>query len=173
MMCVQRMKIVHRDLKSANCLVDKHYSVKICDFGLSRILSGSSYCDDTAVGTPEWTAPELLRNEPVTDKCDVFSLGVIMWELSTLRRPWEGVLKASCCVCRRFQPICFNYLLWNQGVQCASWMNWSGATSLFPFLNLNLWWRIHKVFLHTLWIGPDGSTEDLHFTHWFQTEYSK
>lgn len=91
MMCVQRMKIVHRDLKSANCLVDKHYSVKICDFGLSRILSGSSYCDDTAVGTPEWTAPELLRNEPVTDKCDVFSLGVIMWELSTLRRPWEGV----------------------------------------------------------------------------------
>lgn len=91
MMCVQRMKIVHRDLKSANCLVDKHWSVKICDFGLSRILSGSTYCDDTAVGTPEWTAPELLRNEPVTDKCDVFSLGVIMWELSTLRRPWEGV----------------------------------------------------------------------------------
>ncbi|XP_024380362.1 probable serine/threonine-protein kinase SIS8 isoform X2 [Physcomitrium patens] len=90
MMCVQRMKIVHRDLKSANCLVDKHWCVKICDFGLSRILTGSTYCDDTAVGTPEWTAPELLRNEPVTDKCDVFSLGVIMWELSTLRRPWEG-----------------------------------------------------------------------------------
>ncbi|XP_073393320.1 probable serine/threonine-protein kinase SIS8 isoform X2 [Physcomitrium patens] len=91
MMSVQRMKIVHRDLKSANCLVDKHWSVKICDFGLSRILSGSTYCDDTAVGTPEWTAPELLRNGPVTDKCDVFSLGVIMWELSTLRRPWEGI----------------------------------------------------------------------------------
>lgn len=91
MMCVQRMKIIHRDLKSANCLVDKHWCVKICDFGLSRIRTGDTYCDDTAVGTPEWTAPELLRNEPVTDKCDVFSLGVIMWELSTLRRPWEGV----------------------------------------------------------------------------------
>lgn len=90
-MCVQRMKIIHRDLKSANCLVDKHWCVKICDFGLSRIRTGDTYCDDTAVGTPEWTAPELLRNEPVTDKCDVFSLGVIMWELSTLRRPWEGV----------------------------------------------------------------------------------
>ncbi|XP_024387109.1 probable serine/threonine-protein kinase SIS8 isoform X2 [Physcomitrium patens] len=91
MLSVQRMKIVHRDLKSANCLVDKHWCVKICDFGLSRVLSGSTYCDETAGGTPEWTAPELLRNEPVTYKCDVFSLGVIMWELCTLRRPWEGV----------------------------------------------------------------------------------
>lgn len=91
MMSVQRMKIVHRDLKSANCLVDKHYSVKICDFGLSRIVKDDTVCDQTAVGTPEWTAPELLRNEPVTEKCDVFSLGVIMWELSTLKRPWDGI----------------------------------------------------------------------------------
>ncbi|KAH9557357.1 hypothetical protein CY35_07G081500 [Sphagnum magellanicum] len=91
MMCVQRMKIIHRDLKSANCLVDKHWSVKICDFGLSTIVMDSAVCNPTAVGTPEWTAPELLRNELVTDKCDVFSFGVIIWELATLKRPWEGV----------------------------------------------------------------------------------
>ncbi|GJN19429.1 hypothetical protein PR202_gb06707 [Eleusine coracana subsp. coracana] len=42
-------------------------------------------------GTPEWMAPELIRNEPFTEKCDIFSFGVIMWELCTLSRPWEGV----------------------------------------------------------------------------------
>ncbi|CAM6128667.1 unnamed protein product [Calypogeia fissa] len=91
MMSVQRMNIVHCDLKSANCLVDKHWSVKICDFGLSRLASGAHVPESTAAGTPEWMAPELLRNDPVTDKCDIFSLGVIMWELCTLKRPWEGV----------------------------------------------------------------------------------
>lgn len=91
MMCIQRMNVVHRDLKSANCLVDKHWTVKICDFGLSRIMTDLPIKDSIAAGTPEWMAPELLRNEPFTDKCDVFSLGVIIWELCTLKRPWEGV----------------------------------------------------------------------------------
>ncbi|KAL9454591.1 hypothetical protein AB3S75_010067 [Citrus x aurantiifolia] len=92
LMCVHRMKIVHRDLKSANCLVNKHSTVKICDFGLSRIITDSPMRDSSSAGTPEWMAPELIRNEPFTEKCDIFSLGVIMWELCTLNRPWEGVL---------------------------------------------------------------------------------
>ncbi|KAF8053349.1 hypothetical protein N665_1425s0001, partial [Sinapis alba] len=91
LMCIHRMKIVHRDLKSANCLVDKHWTVKICDFGLSRIMTDENMKDTSSAGTPEWMAPELIRNEPFTEKCDIFSLGVIMWELSTLRKPWEGV----------------------------------------------------------------------------------
>ncbi|KAL9458165.1 hypothetical protein AB3S75_007095 [Citrus x aurantiifolia] len=93
LMCVHRMKIVHRDLKSANCLVNKHWTVKICDFGLSRIITDSPMRDSSSAGTPEWMAPELIRNEPFTEKCDIFSLGVIMWELCTLNRPWEGVLQ--------------------------------------------------------------------------------
>ncbi|XP_044465018.1 serine/threonine-protein kinase EDR1-like isoform X2 [Mangifera indica] len=92
LMCIHRMKIVHRDLKSANCLLNKHWTVKICDFGLSRIMTGSPLRDSSSAGTPEWMAPELIRNEPFTEKCDIFSLGVIMWELCTLNRPWEGVL---------------------------------------------------------------------------------
>ncbi|KAI9177115.1 hypothetical protein LWI28_011259 [Acer negundo] len=92
LMCIHRMKIVHRDLKSANCLVNKHWTVKICDFGLSRIMTDSPIRDSSSAGTPEWMAPELIRNEPFTEKCDIFSFGVIMWELCTLSRPWEGVL---------------------------------------------------------------------------------
>ncbi|CAA7408577.1 unnamed protein product [Spirodela intermedia] len=92
LMCIHRMRIVHRDLKSANCLVSKHWTVKICDFGLSRAMTGSSPMrDDASAGTPEWMAPELIRNEPFSEKCDIFSFGVIMWELCTLRRPWDGV----------------------------------------------------------------------------------
>ncbi|KAJ1688401.1 hypothetical protein LUZ63_019791 [Rhynchospora breviuscula] len=90
LMCIHRMKIVHRDLKSANCLVNKHWTVKICDFGLSRVMTGGSMSDSSSAGTPEWMAPELIRNEPFTEKCDIFSLGVIMWELCTLKRPWDG-----------------------------------------------------------------------------------
>ncbi|KAK4714450.1 hypothetical protein R3W88_020357 [Solanum pinnatisectum] len=91
LMCMHRMKIVHRDLKSANCLVNKHWSVKICDFGLSKIMTDAPMRDTAAAGTPEWMAPELIRNESYTEKCDIFSLGVIMWELCTLERPWHGV----------------------------------------------------------------------------------
>ncbi|XP_050227680.1 probable serine/threonine-protein kinase SIS8 isoform X2 [Mercurialis annua] len=91
LMCIHRMKIVHRDLKSANCLVNKHWTVKICDFGLSRVMIERPMRDSASAGTPEWMAPELIRNEPFTEKCDIFSLGVIMWELCTLNRPWEGV----------------------------------------------------------------------------------
>ncbi|CAN1199795.1 Probable serine/threonine-protein kinase SIS8 [Linum perenne] len=91
LMCMHRMKIVHRDLKSANCLVNKHWTVKICDFGLSRIMVTKPVVDSSSAGTPEWMAPELIRSEPFTEKCDIFSLGVIMWELWTLNRPWEGI----------------------------------------------------------------------------------
>lgn len=91
------MKIAHRDLKSANCLVDKHWTVKICDFGLSRLLTNTPMMDGSSAGTPEWMAPELIRNEPFTEKCDIFSLGVIIWELCTLSRPWEGVTSVQVC----------------------------------------------------------------------------
>lgn len=91
LMCIHRMRIVHRDLKSANCLVNKHWAVKICDFGLSRVMTDAPMSDSASAGTPEWMAPELIRNEQFTEKCDIFSLGVIMWELCTLSRPWEGV----------------------------------------------------------------------------------
>ncbi|XP_073298665.1 probable serine/threonine-protein kinase SIS8 isoform X1 [Primulina huaijiensis] len=91
MMCIHRMKIIHRDLKSANCLVNKHWTVKICDFGLSKIMTDAPIKDSSSAGTPEWMAPELIRNEPFTEKCDIFSLGMIMWELCTLNRPWDRI----------------------------------------------------------------------------------
>ncbi|KAI3692585.1 hypothetical protein L6452_32403 [Arctium lappa] len=80
--------IVHRDLKTPNLLVDKNWVVKVCDFGMSRMKHNTFLSSKSTAGTPEWMAPEVLRNEPSNEKCDVYSFGVILWELATLRIPW-------------------------------------------------------------------------------------
>ncbi|XP_044466257.1 probable serine/threonine-protein kinase SIS8 isoform X2 [Mangifera indica] len=83
--------IVHRDLKSPNLLVDKNWVVKVCDFGLSRMKNSTFLSSRSTAGTAEWMAPEVLRNEPSDEKCDVYSFGVILWELFTMRQPWGGM----------------------------------------------------------------------------------
>lgn len=83
--------IVHRDLKSPNLLVDNNWTVKVCDFGLSRLKHSTFLSSKSTAGTPEWMAPEVLRNEQSNEKCDVYSFGVILWELATLRMPWSGM----------------------------------------------------------------------------------
>ncbi|CAN6439734.1 unnamed protein product [Victoria cruziana] len=60
--------IVHRDLKSPNLLVDKNWNVKVCDFGLSRMKHHTFLSSKSTAGTPEWMAPEVLRNEPSNEK---------------------------------------------------------------------------------------------------------
>ncbi|KAL1332057.1 hypothetical protein HN51_060935 [Arachis hypogaea] len=82
--------IVHRDLKSSNLLVDKNWTVKVGDFGLSR-LKDSTLLTSKGRGTPQWMAPEVLRNEPSNEKSDVYSFGVILWELMTQSIPWENL----------------------------------------------------------------------------------
>ncbi|KAI3966406.1 hypothetical protein MKX01_008015 [Papaver californicum] len=82
--------IIHRDLKSSNLLVDKNWRVKVCDFGLSR-LKHMTFLTSTGDGTPQWMAPEVIRNEPADEKSDVYSFGVVLWELATLKIPWNDL----------------------------------------------------------------------------------
>ncbi|EFA80155.1 hypothetical protein PPL_06977 [Heterostelium album PN500] len=85
--------IIHRDLKSHNLLVDEHFRVKISDFGLSTRFK--QHLDKkttmTPVGTPCWTAPEVLRNDPYTEKADIFSYAIVLWELVTREDPYQGM----------------------------------------------------------------------------------
>ncbi|OMO79446.1 hypothetical protein CCACVL1_13675 [Corchorus capsularis] len=83
--------IVHRDLKTSNLLVDKNWNVKVGDFGLSRFKNGTFLTTKSGRGTPQWMAPEVLRNEPSNEKSDVFSFGVILWELMTVSVPWNNL----------------------------------------------------------------------------------
>ncbi|KAG7991164.1 hypothetical protein I3843_02G061600 [Carya illinoinensis] len=83
--------IIHRDLKSSNLLVDRNWTVKVGDFGLSRLKHETYLTATTGKGTPQWMAPEVLRNEPSDEKSDVYSYGVILWELVTEKIPWDNL----------------------------------------------------------------------------------
>jgi len=86
-------QILHRNIKSTNILLENHhsgYNVKICDFNMIQIRNQSkgniSIC---------WTAPEVLDLDPYTEKSDIYSLGVVYWELVTYQIPYDGHSNSS------------------------------------------------------------------------------
>uniref|UniRef100_A0A8C5HZK3 Mitogen-activated protein kinase kinase kinase 12 n=1 Tax=Gouania willdenowi TaxID=441366 RepID=A0A8C5HZK3_GOUWI len=83
-------KIIHRDLKSPNMLITHDDLVKISDFGTSKELSDKSTKMSFA-GTVAWMAPEVIRNEPVSEKVDIWSFGVVLWEMLTGEVPYKDV----------------------------------------------------------------------------------
>jgi len=73
--------IVHRDIKSLNILVDTKLTAKLCDFGLSRLWDTRKSTFHKIVGTEVYIAPEILREIPTTVKSDIYSMGIVLWEL--------------------------------------------------------------------------------------------
>ncbi|XP_014209041.1 mitogen-activated protein kinase kinase kinase 12 isoform X2 [Copidosoma floridanum] len=83
-------KIIHRDLKSPNVLIGREEIVKISDFGTSREWNEKS-ARMTFAGTVAWMAPEIIRNEPCSEKVDIWSYGVVLWELLSGEIPYKDV----------------------------------------------------------------------------------
>lgn len=81
--------LIHRDLKPANLLYDEHGRIKVCDFGLSHFME-EGITDREPKGTPLYMAPEVMRKQEITEKVDVYSMGIIMWELLTREDPFAS-----------------------------------------------------------------------------------
>jgi serine/threonine protein kinase len=83
--------ILHRDVKPANVLLAKDGTVKVADFGVAKITEGMDLTmAGTMIGTPSYLAPERVHGEPATAASDVYSVGVLLYELLTGRRPYEA-----------------------------------------------------------------------------------
>jgi serine/threonine-protein kinase len=84
--------VVHRDIKPGNIMVLNNGQVKITDFGIARITSGSKTQTAAGIvlGTPSYMSPEQVAGKPIDGRSDIFSLGVLLYELLTGERPFKG-----------------------------------------------------------------------------------
>lgn len=79
--------VLHRDLKSLNILIDDSYRPKIADFGWTRLKADRM---TEKIGTFQWMAPEVLKTNTYTEKADVFSFGIILWEMASREPPYKS-----------------------------------------------------------------------------------
>ncbi len=88
-------KILHRDIKTKNIFLNDDFSIKIGDLGIAKILENTSSYAYTFIGTPYYLSPELCKDLPYNDKSDVWSLGCVLYEMTTLKHPFEGKTKVE------------------------------------------------------------------------------
>jgi serine/threonine protein kinase len=88
---IHSLNILHRDLKTQNIMLNKKRTVlKIGDFGISKVLSSKITSAQTVVGTPCYISPEICEGKPYAKKSDIWALGCILYELTTLKKAFEG-----------------------------------------------------------------------------------
>ncbi|XP_036913485.1 serine/threonine-protein kinase Nek5 isoform X2 [Sturnira hondurensis] len=84
-------KVLHRDIKTQNIFLSKNGMVaKLGDFGIARVLNNSMELAQTCVGTPYYLSPEICQNKPYNNKTDIWSLGCVLYELCTLKHPFQA-----------------------------------------------------------------------------------
>ena len=86
-----RLGVIHRDLKPSNIMIDKEGSARIMDFGIARSLNEKGITGaGVMIGTPDYMSPEQAEAKVVDQRSDIYSLGVILYEMVTGRVPFEG-----------------------------------------------------------------------------------
>ena len=82
--------ILHRDIKTQNIFITRGFVVKLGDFGIARILDGTSEFAKTCIGTPYYLSPEICENKPYNNKSDLWAMGCVLYEMSTLKHAFKA-----------------------------------------------------------------------------------
>ena len=105
-------KILHRDIKSQNIFLMKNGQIKLGDFGIAKCLNQTIDKAKTYVGTPYYLSPEIINSQPYDFKSDIWSLGVLLYEMCALKMPFDAsnlpqlYIKIINC---NYQPLSNNY----------------------------------------------------------------
>lgn len=87
---VHTQKVLHRDLKTQNIFLMATGQIKLGDFGIARVLDATKDYAKTMVGTPYYLSPEIIEDKPYNFKSDVWSAGVVLYEMTTLKHPFDA-----------------------------------------------------------------------------------
>jgi TonB family protein len=87
---IHRAGVIHRDLKTANIMIDRHGVVRVMDFGVAKQSGAETTSAGAVIGTPEYMSPEQGRGQPVDFRCDIYALGVMIYEVFTGVVPFRG-----------------------------------------------------------------------------------
>ncbi|KAL0481107.1 hypothetical protein AKO1_012887 [Acrasis kona] len=87
---VHDCNILHRDLKTQNIFLSSNNEVKLGDFGIAKILNSQTEFANTVIGTPYYLSPELCEDKPYNSKSDVWALGCVLYEVTTLKHAFNG-----------------------------------------------------------------------------------
>nr|XP_045010710.1 serine/threonine-protein kinase Nek3 [Jaculus jaculus]XP_045010711.1 serine/threonine-protein kinase Nek3 [Jaculus jaculus] len=113
---IHKKRVLHRDIKSKNVFLTSSGTLKLGDFGSARLLSNPMAFACTYVGTPYYVPPEIWENLPYNNKSDIWSLGCILYELCTLKHPfqansWKNLILKICQGTVRPLPSHYSYEL--------------------------------------------------------------
>ncbi|XP_077154259.1 serine/threonine-protein kinase Nek3-like isoform X4 [Ranitomeya variabilis] len=87
---IHEKRVLHRDIKSKNIFLTQRRAIKLGDFGSARVLSSPIAYACTYVGTPYYVPPEIWENSPYNNKSDVWSLGCVLYEICSLKHPFQA-----------------------------------------------------------------------------------
>jgi serine/threonine protein kinase len=103
---LHEVNVIHRDLKSMNILLDSSILPFICDFGIARTVEGKNVALTRDCGTTYWMAPEQMQSHHYDHRVDVYSYGMVLYEMLCHQMPFEGLEPIQCAVevCRGARP---------------------------------------------------------------------